>query len=88
MRRNIIVIAFFVAIFGFSIFTPIVNETSNQMKIQYTETNSHTVAGIGDDLEDFVDQISNLHAPTDIGTHNVFSDLQDYGVNFNQMTEA
>jgi len=38
--------------------------------------------------ENFVDQLSDLHTPSDLGTHDVFADLQDYGLNYNAMTEA
>jgi len=51
-----------------------------------TEANT---GGDGQNVHDFVDQLSNLHLATpDIGTHSVFADLQDYGANYDQMQEA
>jgi len=88
MRRNVFLLAFFVAIFGFSLITPVANENSNSTLMQYVETDPRIVSGIGDNLEDFIDTISDLHAPTDIGTHSVFSELQEYDANYDQMTES
>lgn len=44
-------------------------------------------AGISDNLEDFVDQISNLHDPADIGTHSDFAEMQDKDGTFDTLTE-
>lgn len=38
--------------------------------------------------ENFVDTISNLHAPTDIGTHSAFAEMQDKDASYDTLTEA
>ncbi|MFW9809855.1 MAG: hypothetical protein ACFFE6_10815, partial [Candidatus Thorarchaeota archaeon] len=89
MNRKVLVLTFIISIFGFGLFIPTTNFDSitshaqdNSYELEYTPS------GIGDNIENFVDQISNLHLPTDIGTHSVFADLQDFGLNYNQMTET
>lgn len=37
--------------------------------------------------QDYVDATSDLRSPSDIGTHNVFADLQDFGTNYDTMQE-
>ncbi len=88
MNRRKYVLVIFAVFFGISIVTSTSNETFIAMQTQFSETDSYVTSSIGDDFEDFIDQISDLHAPTDIGTHSVFSDLQDYGINYDQMTES
>ena len=85
MKRNVLALAFFVILFV--LITPLADFEPPQ--VQSTENQSFTMSGIGDNTEDYVDQISNLHPATpDIGTHSVFADLQDYGANYDQMQEA
>ncbi|MHA1587700.1 MAG: hypothetical protein ACTSV9_02875, partial [Candidatus Thorarchaeota archaeon] len=85
MRRNVLALAFFVILFGLSLVTPHSDFESHSR--QSMGQNAFTMSGIGDNTEDYVDQTSNLHAPTDLGTHSVFADLQDYGSNYDQMQE-
>jgi len=85
MRKKVLVIVVLVALFGFNLVTPLTDFESYSG--QSTEQDAFTMSGIGDNTEDYVDQISNLHAPTDLGTHSVFADLQDYGSNYDQMQE-
>jgi hypothetical protein len=41
-----------------------------------------------DESHDYVDQISNLHTPTDIGSHSSFAEEQDYDGVYDTLTEA
>ncbi|MFX1605896.1 MAG: hypothetical protein ACFFDD_08300, partial [Promethearchaeota archaeon] len=86
MRKNVLVLAFFVALFGISLITPATEFEATQIKSP--DSPSFIISSIGDNTEDYVDQVSNLHAPTDIGTHDVFSDLQVSDTNYDAMTEA
>lgn len=45
-------------------------------------------AGIGDNIEHYVNSTSSLHDPTDKGTHDVFADLQAKDTTMDTMTEA
>ncbi|MBY8998416.1 MAG: hypothetical protein KGD60_11850, partial [Candidatus Thorarchaeota archaeon] len=86
MRKNLLVIAVFVTLFGLSLVTPLADFESYSRRL--LEQDLFTISGIGDNMEDYVDQVSNLHAPTDIGTHNVFTDLQVDDTNYDALTEA
>ncbi|MFW9926875.1 MAG: hypothetical protein ACFFDM_08920, partial [Candidatus Thorarchaeota archaeon] len=89
MNRKVLVLTFVIAVFGFGLFIPQTTFESITLHEQEQPYDlEYAPAGIGDNLEDFVDQISNLHLPTDIGTHSVFADLQDFGLNYNQMQEV
>jgi len=72
MRKKVLVIVVLVALFGFNLVTPLTDFESYSG--QSTEQDAFTMSGIGDNTEDYVDQISNLHAPTDLGTHSVFAE--------------
>lgn len=51
-----------------------------------TPTDASSVAYLNYN-QDFVDATSDLHTPSDKGTHNVFADLQDFGTNYDTMQE-
>ncbi len=88
MRRDVLSLILFLALFGMMIAPSPDMRVPEATPIQIADGDSFSVSGIGDNTESFVQQLSNLHAPTDIGTHSVFADLQDYGVNYDQMTEG
>jgi hypothetical protein len=85
MTRHALALILFVSILGLSFVAPASENTNTSL---FRGSQQYSVSAIGDNTEDFVDQISNLHSPTDIGTHDVFSDLQDYGANDDAMTEG
>ncbi|MHA2396058.1 MAG: hypothetical protein ACXAC0_05090, partial [Candidatus Thorarchaeota archaeon] len=89
MKRNVLVLAFIVAFFGFSMIIPTTDfesisiQSENQpYQLEFTPSNP------GDNLEDFVDTLSNLYAPSDIGTHSVFAEMQDFDTTYDTLTEA
>lgn len=51
-------------------------------------TKASALAAAGDDFQDFVDTISNLHTPSDIGTHSSFAEMQDKDGTYDTLTEA
>ncbi len=74
MKRTVFALAFFVTLFGFGLITPIAEFES--LQIQSTDSQSFTMSGIGDNTEDYVDQTSDLHAPSDLGSHSSFAAMQ------------
>ncbi len=89
MGRRVLTLALFLTFLGIILASPIVDIESPPRGLRgIPEPNSYTVSGIGDNAEDIVDQSSNLHPPSDRGSHSVFSYLQDYGANYDQMTEG
>ncbi|MFQ5831715.1 MAG: hypothetical protein ACE5H4_03340 [Candidatus Thorarchaeota archaeon] len=88
MRRNGLVFMFTVVLFGFILSMPTSSFVSiGAQNLDQRPYSKYELSGFGDNLEDFVDQTSDLHAPADLGTHSTFSDIQDYGVNYDQMQE-
>ena len=85
MRRHVLAIILFASILGLSFVAPTTKMTN---VFPYQEAQQFAVSAIGDNTEDFVDQVSNLHAPADIGTHDVFSDLQAFDTTMDTLTEA
>ena len=86
MRKNVLALTFFVTLIGIGMIIPTANY--NPLRIQSPDSQPFTMSAIGDNTEDYVDQVSNLHAPTDIGTHSAFDNLKDYGLNNDAMTEG
>ncbi|MGD9397143.1 MAG: hypothetical protein PVJ05_11990, partial [Candidatus Thorarchaeota archaeon] len=87
MKRNVLVLAFIVAFFGIGLITPITNNDTISIQLDNLPKLEYTPSAPGDNTEDYVDSVSNLHLPTDFGTHDVFADLQDFGSNYDAMTE-
>ena len=89
MNRKVLLLSLFVSLMGFSLFIPSTNyDDSLTSSLLYPNSSENVPSGIGDNFEDFIDTLSDFHSPSDIGTHNVFSDLQDFGSNYNQMRES
>ena len=89
MKRKVLVLVFVIAFFGFGLINPTANFESISMQLQdQPDQLEFTPSAIGDNTEDYVDQISNLHAPADKGTHGVFADLQAYDTTMDTLTEA
>ncbi|MFW9805969.1 MAG: hypothetical protein ACFFFK_04510, partial [Candidatus Thorarchaeota archaeon] len=86
MRKNVLALTFLVTLIGIGLIIPTANFES--IEVQSPDSQSFTMSAIGDNTEDYVDQLSDLHAPTDIGTHNTFTDLQTFDTNYDAMTEA
>jgi len=89
MRKNVLVLVFVVSLFGFGLIMPTHNAelTNPQVSESPTET-TFRPSGIGDNTEDYVDQISNLYAPSDIGTHSIFAEMQDIDGTYDTLTEG
>ena len=87
MKRNVLVLVLVVAFFGFGLITPTDHETIS-MKSDILPTLEFTPAAPGDNFEDFVDQLSDLYAPSDIGTHSAFAEMQDFDATYDTLTEA
>ena len=85
MRRHALALILFASILGLSFVAPATDYHDFQLS---KDAYPFTVSAIGDNTEDFVDQISDLHAPSDIGTHSVFSNLQAADTNYDVLTEA
>jgi len=86
MRKNVLVLAFVVSLFGIGLIIPNTNFDASQSFLNKPQL--FTTSGIGDNNEDYVDQLSNLHLPSDIGTHDVFNDLLAHDTNYDSLTEA
>ncbi|MFW9837111.1 MAG: hypothetical protein ACFFE7_06295, partial [Candidatus Thorarchaeota archaeon] len=87
MRREGLVILFLSTLVGFGFFVPTTDYESLPFPNHAWTHLENTLSGVGDNFEDFVDQTSDLHAPSDIGTHSVLSDMQDFGLNYDQILE-
>jgi hypothetical protein len=85
MRKNVLALTFFAILIGIGLIIPTAN--FKPIQVQSPDSQSFIMSAIGDNSEDYVDQISNLRLPTDFGTHDIFSDLQDFGLNYDAMTE-
>jgi hypothetical protein len=89
MDRKVLFLTLVVTLMGFSVIIPSTNyDNSLTQSLLNPYSKESTPSGIGDNFENFIDTLSDLHSPSDIGTHNVFSDLQNFGSNYDQMTEA
>jgi len=89
MNRKVLLLSLVVSLMGFSLFAPSTNYDDSLTRSLLNPNSIENVpSGIGDNFENFIDTLSDLHSPSDIGTHNVFSDLQDFGMNYDQMTET
>jgi hypothetical protein len=89
MNRKALFMLIVVPLLGLGFLMPVTHYDSDLFKgPENPYLTRSTPSGIGDNFEDFIDSLSDLHSPSDIGTHDVFSDLQDFGLNYDQMTEA
>ena len=88
MKRNVLVLAFIVAFFGFGLIIPTTNFESISMHLENQPYMlEYTPAAPGDNTEAYVDQVSNLHLPADTGSHSSFSNLQAYDTTMDTLTE-
>ncbi|MFW9892282.1 MAG: hypothetical protein ACFFFO_08780, partial [Candidatus Thorarchaeota archaeon] len=89
MNRKVLVLTFVIAVFGFGLFIPSTDFESILLQVKEQPYKmEYTPSGIGDNLEDYVDFISDLHIPADKGTHSSFSNLQAFDTNMDTLTEA
>ena len=83
-RRSII---FLICTFVLFVMLSIHAENPQEIILVTNPSSPHNQAVPAANTEDFVDLLSDLHAPADLGTHDVFADLQDHGSNNDAMTE-
>ncbi|MHA3964216.1 MAG: hypothetical protein AM325_011850, partial [Candidatus Thorarchaeota archaeon SMTZ1-45] len=85
MKRNLIIpVVIFIVLSFCTLCTTI---DSNELEILSINQQIFTVSGVGDDIEDYVDQLSNMHTPTDKGTHSSFVNLQSFDAAMDTLTE-